>query len=303
MIYMREEKRGLRHLRGWRRGRIVLLAVLLAAAAVGLARGNARQGEPLVSIQDNRLNATLDRVPLRDVLAALVSEAPFTISVKGEVETEPISISLHDVELDQGLRRLLRGTSYAMTYEAGSASPDQPRLVELTVFGSVKAAANSDVQDMGSQPLGTVKAMPLRNRKDTAASTPTGQSPERHSSASDDPRQRLEAFRTLGQQRSQELETTPGSALDDPQEEVGATALNVLRDTNTAVPVEQLTRLAREDGNAQVRMDALARLADHAPESAREALEAALQDAEPTVREHAERLLEEVESLNTETRN
>jgi histone H3/H4 len=83
---------------------------------------------------------------------------------------------------------------------------------------------------------------------------------------------------------------------------VRATALEVLRETDTAVPVEQLTRLAREDGNAHVRMDALALLADHAPESAREALEAALQDAD-TVREHAERLLEEVESLNTETSN
>jgi hypothetical protein len=302
MIPMCEEKRALRRWQGWRRGGMVLLAVLLAAA-VGPARGNARHGGPLVSIQDNRLNATLDRVPLQDVLAALAHEAPFTIAVKGEVETEPISIALHDVELEQGLRRLLRGTSYAMTYEAASASPDQPRLVELTVFGSAKAAANADVQDMGSQPLGTVKAMPLSNRQDTAAATLTGPSREHRLPAPGDPRPRVEAFRTLGQQRSQELETTPGSAPDAPQEEAGATALDVLRETNTAVPVEQLTRLAREDGDAQVRMDALARLADQAPESAREALEAALQDAEPTVREHAERLLEDIESSNTETSN
>jgi hypothetical protein len=300
MIPMRGDTRARRRWQGWRRGGMVLLAVLLAAA-VGPARGNAHHGGPLVSIQGNRLNATLDRVPLRDVLAALAHEAPFTIAVKGEVETEPISIALHDVELEQGLRRLLRGTSYAMTYE--SASPDQPRLVELTVFGSAKAAANSDVQDMGSQPRGTVKAMPLSNREDTAAATLTGPSRQHRLPAPGDPRPRVEAFRILGQQRSQERETTPGAALDDPQEEVGATALNVLQDPNTAVPAEQLTRLAREDGNAQVRMDALARLADQAPESARETLEAALQDAEPTVREHAERLLEDIESLNTETSN
>jgi HEAT repeats len=306
MIQMPQEERALKHLQGWRHGGIVLLAMLLTAVAAGPARGNARQGGPLVSIQDNRLSAALDRVPLRDVLAALAHEALFTISVKGEVETEPISISLHDVELEQGLRRLLRGTSYAMTYEAASsasASPDKPRLVELTVFGSDKAAPNSHVQDMEFQPLGTVKAMPLRNSKDAAASTPTGPPPEHHSPAPNDPGQRVETLRTLGQQRSPELETMLGSALDDPQEGVRATALEVLRKTDTAVPVEQLTRLAREDGNAHVRMDALALLADHAPESARKALEAALQDAEPTVREHAERLLEEVESLNTETRD
>ena len=251
------------------------------------------------------------------MLDALAHEAPFTIFVKGEVESELISIALHDVALEQGLRRLLRGTSYAMTYESASsasASPDTPRLVELMVFGSDKAAPDSHVQEVGStiktmplrqdmrsHPLGTIKAMPLRNSEDAAALAPTGPPPEHHSSTPDDPGQRAETLRTLGQQRSPELETTLGSALDDPQEEVRATALEVLRDTGTAVPVEQLTRLAREDGHAHVRMDALALLADHAPESAREALEAALQDTEPTVREHAERLLEEVESRNTET--
>jgi hypothetical protein len=240
---------------------------------------------------------------LRDVLAALAREAPFTISVKGEVATEPISISLHDVELEQGLRRLLRGTSYAMTYESASASPDSLQLVELTVFGSAKAAANADVQDRGAQPPGRVKAMPLRPGKAAATSTPTGPSPEHRFPASDDPGRRMETLRTLGQQRSPALKTTPGSALDDPPEEVRDTGLKVPHEADTAVPVEQLTRLAREDSNAHVRMDALARLADHAPDAAREAIEAALQDPEPTVREHAERLLEEVESLNTETSN
>lgn len=306
MMHMHQEKRSPRRLQVWRHGGMVLLAVLLAAVAVGPARGNARQGEPLVSIQDNRLSATLDRVPLRDVLAALAHEAPFTISVKGEVESEPISISLHDVELEQGLRRLLRGTSYAMTYAPASSAPASPedlQIVELMVFGSAKAPPNSHVQDMGSQPLGTVKAMPIRNRENAPALAPTGPSPEPHSPAPEDPGQRVEALRTLGQQRSPEIETTLGSALDDPQGEVRATALEVLRDTGTAVPVERLTRLAREDGNAHVRMDALTLLADHAPDAAWEALEAALQDAEPAIREHAERLLEEVESLNTETRN
>jgi HEAT repeats len=303
MIHMRQEQPAPRRLPAWRHSRVVLLAVLLAAVAVGPARGNDRRGGPLVSIQDNRLSATLDRVPLRDALAALAHEAPFKISVKGEVETAPISISLHDIELEQGLRRLLRGTSYAMTYAPASAPPDKPRLVELMVFGGEKAAPDSHVQDTGAPPLGTVKAVPLRNRKDAAAPTPAAPSPEYHSPASDDPGQRVETLRTLGQQRSPALETALGSALEDPQEEVRATALEVLRDTSTSVPVERLTRLAREDGNAHVRMDALTLLADHAPEAAREALEAALQDAEPDVREHAERLLEDAESPDTETGN
>jgi hypothetical protein len=77
--------------------------------------------------------------------------------------------------------------------------------------------------------------------------------------------------------------------------EVRATALEVPRDTGSAVPVERTTRLAREDGNVQLRMEAVTLLADHAPDAAWEALESALQDAKPTVREYAERLLEEVE--------
>ena len=306
-----------RLLQVWRHCGIVWLAALLAAVAVGPVHGSPRQGGRLVSIQDNRLSATLDRVPLRDVLAALADEVPFKISVKGEVQAEPISISLHDVELERGLRRLLRGTSYAMTYEPASLAStpaDKPRLVELMVIGSEKAAPNSHVQSMGgtdmampltqgmgSRPLGTDKAMPRRNYRDAPASASTDPSPEQHFRASDDPGQRVEALRTLGQQRSPEFDTALGSALDDPQEEVRATALEVLRDTGSAVPAERITRLAREDGNAQLRIDALALLADHAPDAAWEALESALQDAEPTVREHAERLLEEVESQTNQT--
>jgi hypothetical protein len=317
MIHTRRQKRAPTRLQVRRYGGMVWLAVLLAAAAVGPARGSPRQGGPLVSIQDNRLSAALDRAPLRDVLSALAHEAPFKISIKGDVETEPVSISLHDVELEQGLRRLLRGTSYAMTYEpvsSASASPDKPRLVELMVVGSEKAAPNPDVQSMGGtakamtltqgmapQPFGTIKAMPLRTHMDAPVSTPHDPSPEQHLPSSDDPQQRVKALRTLGQQRSPELETTLGSALDDPQEEVRATALEVLRDTGSAVPVERITRLAREDGNAQLRIDALALLADHAPDAAWEALESALQDAELTVREHAERLLEEVESQTNQS--
>jgi hypothetical protein len=176
---------------------------------------------------------------------------------------------------------------------------NKPRLVELMVFGSEKAAPNSHVQGMG----GTVKVMPLGNYRDAQVSTPTDPPPEQHFPASDDPGQRVEALRTLGQQRSPELETTLGFALDDPQEAVCATALDVLRDTGSAVPVERITRLARGDGNAQLHIDALALLAAQAPDAAWEALEAALQDAEPTVREHTEPLLEEVESLPVGTGN
>jgi HEAT repeat protein len=171
------------------------------------------------------------------------------------------------------------------------------------VFGRGKAAPNSHVQGVGSQTLGTDKAMPPRNSEETTTSAPAGSSPGHHSPAPDDPGQRVETLRTLGQQRSPALEAMLDSALDDPQAEVRATALEVLRDTGTAVPAERLTRLAREDGHVHVRMDALTLLADHAPEAAREALEAALQDAEPAIREHAEHLLEEVELLNTETEN
>jgi hypothetical protein len=182
---------------------------------------------------------------------------------------------------------------------SASASPDKPRLVELMVVGRDKAAPNSHVQVMG----GTVKAMPLRNHRGTAVSTSTDPSAGQHFPASDHPGQRIEAPRTPGQQRGPEFETTLSSALHDPQVEVRATALEVPRDTGSAVPVERTTRLAREDGNVQLRMEAVALLADHAPDAAWEALESALQDAEPTVREYAERLLEEVESQPNQTAN
>jgi hypothetical protein len=240
--------------------------------------------------------------PVRDAPAALAHEAPFKSSVKGEIEAGPVSITLYGVELVQGLRRLLRGTSCAMTYAPTSsalASPDQPRVVELMVFGSEKAASNPRGRVVGSQPLDTTEAIPPGSSENATALAPTDPSAERHSPLLDDLGQRIKTLRTLRQQRSPELETTLGSALDDPQEEVRATALEVLRDTDTAVPVERLTRLAREDGHAHLRMDALALLTDRTPEAAREVIEAALQDAEPAIRERAERLLGDLQSLGS----
>jgi hypothetical protein len=294
MISKQRERRASPRPQAWQYSWNAILAMLLAMVAINPARSQTIPRGRLVSIQDNRLSVTLDRVPLRDALATLAHEAPFKISVKGEVEAGPVSTSLHDVELEQGLRRLLRGTSYAMTYAPASsapASPDQLRIVELMVFGSEKAASNPRDRVMGPQPFDATEALPLRSGEDATASVPTVPPPEDRSPSLDD----------LGQRRSPEIETTLGSALDDPQEEVRATALEVLRDTGTAVPVERLTRLAREDAHAHVRMNALAPLADHAPEAAQQALEAALQDAEPAIRERAERLLEDLQSLGRGT--
>jgi hypothetical protein len=89
LIQARQETRAPRRLRARRHGEMVSLTALLVAVAVGPAGGNARQGGPPMSIRDNRLSAVLNRVPLRGVLAALAPEAPFTISVRGEVEAEP----------------------------------------------------------------------------------------------------------------------------------------------------------------------------------------------------------------------
>jgi hypothetical protein len=183
MISKHREGRALRRLQVCRYSWTAILAMLLAMVAVNPARSQTIPRGRLVSIQDNRLSATLDRVPLRDALAALAHEAPFKISVKGEVEAGPVSITLHDVELEQGLRRLLRGTSHAMTYAPASSAPASPgklRIVELTVFRSEKAASDPQGRVMGSQPLDATEAMPPRSSENATALAPTDPSPEYH---------------------------------------------------------------------------------------------------------------------------
>jgi hypothetical protein len=64
------------------------------------------------------LTLSVEEVNLRTVLAAVSEKASITVKSPGNLE-KPITIEFHDIPLEQGLRRILRGVSYALIYAPG----------------------------------------------------------------------------------------------------------------------------------------------------------------------------------------
>ncbi|MGD9010583.1 MAG: hypothetical protein PVG41_21840, partial [Desulfobacteraceae bacterium] len=71
--------------------------------------------QPRVDIHHQRLSVQADRAPLDVVLTKVADQSDIDIYLQGETE-EAVSVDLHSVGLEQGLKRLLRGINHAFTY-------------------------------------------------------------------------------------------------------------------------------------------------------------------------------------------
>ena len=215
-----------------------------------------------LSIQNHRMTATIDRVPLRTVLEALTDQVPITITLKGLEGKNSISATFTNLPLEKGIDQLLYGQDYALLYarsDSGSRSYAQPRLVEIVV-------------------------LPRQNRTSKAASHETqlvlgpgkpGQ-PE------------------LGEDEQSFFDKLERRAFDssDPADRVAAVATIADRQNDRAVSV--LSRASR-DQDPEVRATALVILATQEETESANLLKEALQDSHPDIRELAEGLLQQFE--------
>jgi hypothetical protein len=71
--------------------------------------------QPRVDIHHQRLSVQADRAPLNVLLTKLADQSDIEIYLQGET-AETVSVDLHNVGLEQGLKRLLRGINHAFTY-------------------------------------------------------------------------------------------------------------------------------------------------------------------------------------------
>ena len=112
-----------------------MAALLLAATMVAWDFHGAVAVEPPVTamqdlqveFRDGLLTLQARDVPLDDILRAIGANAGFDVVVKGD-HSAPVSRSFSALALEEGLRRLLGGTSFVMFY-GGTGGAD--RLVLL----------------------------------------------------------------------------------------------------------------------------------------------------------------------------
>ncbi|MGH2359618.1 MAG: hypothetical protein ACRDGM_03635 [bacterium] len=87
--------------------------LLLLGSCWGLTHGAGpadRASRPVVlSLQGDRLSATIAQAPLREVLAELARQVPLRVSMNGPEAEERVSLSFRNLPLAEGIERILAG--------------------------------------------------------------------------------------------------------------------------------------------------------------------------------------------------
>jgi type II secretory pathway component GspD/PulD (secretin) len=121
------------------------LMLLLFLTPGALATPPTPLGDRLhVAVHEGQLSVDLREVPVRDVLAAIGQQAGLRVHV-GDSANRTVNAQFTDMELDQGLRRLLRSASlsYTLLYTRGQAAT--VILQEVRVFDEARGAAPASI--------------------------------------------------------------------------------------------------------------------------------------------------------------
>ena len=214
---------------------------------------------PDVRIDDRRLSVRADSLPLRDLIAAAERAGLARIELHGDVSKITVSDSFDDLDVAQALRRVLSAYSHVLI----DRTSGEGRLIELILL----------TQGSGPQQV----ADPKRRQ-------PGGdEAPDRV--ATELP---VEGHQDTGLNDEELVER-----LQDPDENVRARALEELKDTGDAIPVEEVEQVAHGDVSPERRIQSLELLAERAEQRARRPLRRALRDSEPAVRARAQELIED----------
>lgn len=213
-------------------------------------------------IDGARLSLRADRLPLRELLAALERHGLARIEVRGDMSGIAVSDAFDDTDVLQALRRVLSAHSHLLIDRGASK---EVRRIELILLTSPGGAADNPVSDLGGS-VAAEGAAP-----EALAAEPAGEAPQDAELAS----------QVLVEQ------------LSDPDEDVRAGTLEALKDTGDAIPVDAVAQVAQDDASAERRIQALELLAERAERKARGPLRRALQDSDPAVRARAGELIED----------
>jgi hypothetical protein len=261
--------------------------------------------------------------PLAAVLTAVGQQTQITISVSDDIKSERVSLSFQNVPLEEALKRVLAGQSYAFVYKQGEGG---------NVISGVRLfAKHEQVPPTDFAPSGLPAITQLTGNQGLPTPPPTTRlwgrggstmNEEKGASVGDDvPLDELKrsfsetkdpalrsAMLEAMSDRGEEGPVAPvlSTALSDSDEEVRATALNLLKSTSEPVPLGPLALMTATDNNPDLRMEAMTLMADQlfVDERTKEdwaivhaSLSGSLSDPNQDVREQAEMLLPELSQL------
>jgi hypothetical protein len=97
---------------------ILCLLAILSSVSVALHPAAAQKvtADPLISL-------TVHNEPLGDVLASLTRDTGYRFNLNRKWRTHPVSATIGNLTLEQGLKRLLRSLNHTIIWEADKPSP------------------------------------------------------------------------------------------------------------------------------------------------------------------------------------
>ena len=265
---------------------------------------------------------TLDvkHAPVAAVLAAIGQQARITISVPDNLTAERLSLSFQNVPLEEALKRVLAGQSYAFAYkqDKGREVIAGVRLFakngQVLPAGSAPSGMSAIAKLLGNHGLPTLLSATRSWGRGGATANDGKGAPisddvpldelKRSFSETQDPARRSAILDAVAN-RGEEGPVAPAlaMALSDSDEEVRTDALNHLKMTSEPLPLGPLAQMAATDSNPDLRMEAMTLMVDQlsADERTKEewalaqaSLSRSLSDPHPDVREHAEMLLSDL---------
>ena len=155
-----------------------------------------------VVVERGRLTLSVQNALLAEVLQAIGEKAGIAIEIRGDL-TERITTSFTDILLEEGLRQLLRGQSFALSYAPSASDAKRTSLIAISVLARSRvnpAATAAKVSTVGEQREKLRRIQALARQKDTKAVR------ELSTLALSDPSPfvRSRAVSALGQLRNQE---------------------------------------------------------------------------------------------------
>ncbi len=134
-----------------------LLLLFLWACGGGAESGS---HDVLLSIHDERLSATLRQVSVGEVFAELARQTGIHVHVEGAAAIETVSVEFTNLPLEEGIKRILQGKNYALTYAAETHDRlGGPKIMAVRVLATktepIPSGPSNDVATGPEPRLGT----------------------------------------------------------------------------------------------------------------------------------------------------
>lgn len=274
---------------------VLLFIGVLILSVLGLCETNTGAAPAsgtsfVLTLRHNHLSAAIENLPLREVLEKLSRLMKIEVSLEQSVGDDTVSVEFKNLPTEEGIRRILQGKSYALTYAQSSNSRGHkasPMVVGIRVVpkgaGPGTAHGNTDSATVHFDGNAT------QGQRDTELEQ------AREAFAAADVKTRLDALAALkdgAEEKKMEALRAVVAGLADQDAQVREAALDVLKNGDGPVPLEPLSEVALNDASPEHRMDALMLLAERNGQAALGPLNQALKDPDPGVSEMAQELLE-----------